>query len=161
MPLFWYFIHNGQKKTDADFFLFTVAGAIILTDFLDGFLARKLGQETPLGQYLDPVADKIAIVGCLWALSVYRGYPIWIVLFIIFREIASIWLGVFLFMKKDTLGKPNLWGKLGVFCVALSGIFYLMRWPYKESINFVLIFVLASGMISYGRKYWKTVFYKP
>ncbi|MCB1148364.1 MAG: CDP-alcohol phosphatidyltransferase family protein, partial [Leptospiraceae bacterium] len=62
MPLLWYTMQledfDLSNKYSIGILMF-----MILTDYLDGLLARKLGQETPLGQYLDPVADKFAIVG--------------------------------------------------------------------------------------------------
>ena len=158
IPIFWYFIAPSNFTVDSNFYLLIVVGLMVLTDFLDGFIARKLGQETPLGQYLDPIADKIAIVGSLSLLCYYRNYPKWIILFIVAREILGIWLGIFLFIKKDVLGKPNYWGKIGVVLVALSGIFYIVQWPYKDLINILVFIVWSGGIIAYGKKYWKTVF---
>ncbi len=131
---------------------------MILTDFFDGLLARKLGQETPLGQYLDPVADKIVIISCLSMLCHYRAYPAWILFLVIIREVLGFSLGAFLFFKKDILGKPNYWGKFGVAVIALSGIFYIMEWPYKDIIIFLVLVVWIGGMIAYTKKYWKTIF---
>ncbi|MCH7700527.1 MAG: CDP-alcohol phosphatidyltransferase family protein [Planctomycetes bacterium] len=43
--------------------------AVSLTDALDGYLARRLGEETPLGRFLDPVADKLLITSCVILLA--------------------------------------------------------------------------------------------
>ncbi|GIX15615.1 MAG: CDP-diacylglycerol--glycerol-3-phosphate 3-phosphatidyltransferase [Paracoccaceae bacterium] len=59
------------------FALFTAAG---LTDFLDGWLARRLGQESALGRMLDPVADKAMVTIALAALMAVRGPDPWLVL---------------------------------------------------------------------------------
>jgi CDP-diacylglycerol--glycerol-3-phosphate 3-phosphatidyltransferase len=67
--------------------LFTLAAA---TDWLDGYLARKLEQITPLGAFLDPVADKLIVVSALIILVAYHSSP-WLTLpalVIIGREIV-------------------------------------------------------------------------
>lgn len=54
-----------------------------LTDFLDGYLARKLQQETTVGQVLDPIADKFLLYATLVAvLAVHKMYFYWVVIFI-------------------------------------------------------------------------------
>lgn len=65
--------------------IFSVAA---LTDWLDGYLARKMSVETSVGKFLDPLADKLLIVTCLIMLIPLGRAPAWIVALIIGREIA-------------------------------------------------------------------------
>ena len=68
-------------------FIFTVAS---LTDWLDGYLARKLGQQTPFGAFLDPVADKLIVAVALVLLVQMHASP-WLALpalVIVGREIV-------------------------------------------------------------------------
>jgi cardiolipin synthase len=46
-----------------------------LTDALDGFLARILNQQTVLGSYLDPIADKVLLTRCFLALAILKVIP--------------------------------------------------------------------------------------
>lgn len=57
-----------------------------LTDFLDGFLARKKGLVSDLGRLLDPIADKILIIGVFCAFLELRIINTWVVSLIMFRE---------------------------------------------------------------------------
>jgi CDP-diacylglycerol--glycerol-3-phosphate 3-phosphatidyltransferase len=59
-----------------------------LTDFVDGWLARRWRQVTPLGKLLDPMADKLLIAGAFIALIEVGGVPSWMVVVIIAREFA-------------------------------------------------------------------------
>lgn len=63
--------------------LFLIAG---FTDWLDGFLARRWNQRTPLGALLDPIADKILVLGLFLAFVQLALIPAWMVLVIAARE---------------------------------------------------------------------------
>ena len=66
-------------------FVFTFAA---LTDWLDGYLARKFDSETVLGQLMDPLADKILVTAALIMLIPLGLIPAWVCLLIISREIV-------------------------------------------------------------------------
>ena len=63
--------------------IFVVAS---LTDWLDGYLARKLNQVSELGKLMDPLVDKILVTGALVALTARGIIPAWSVTAILFRE---------------------------------------------------------------------------
>jgi CDP-diacylglycerol--glycerol-3-phosphate 3-phosphatidyltransferase len=63
--------------------IFVVASA---TDWVDGYLARKLNQVTSLGSLLDPLVDKVLVTGALVALAAKGAIPAWSVTLILFRE---------------------------------------------------------------------------
>jgi len=56
------------------------------TDFLDGFIARKYGKVSDLGKLLDPIADKILILGVFLAFLVLGLVNIWMIIIIMMRE---------------------------------------------------------------------------
>lgn len=64
--------------------LFSLAS---ITDWLDGYLARRMGISTVLGAFLDPIADKLIVMACLIMLLPYGNIPAWMVLVILSREI--------------------------------------------------------------------------
>ena len=64
-----------------------------LTDALDGFLARILNQQTTLGAYLDPIADKALLASCFITLSVKGIMPGWLTVIVISRDFIIL-LGV-------------------------------------------------------------------
>ena len=67
--------------------VFVMAAA---TDALDGPLARRRGTATALGAAMDPLADKILVVGALTALAVRGIAPVWAVVLILVRELVAI-----------------------------------------------------------------------
>jgi cardiolipin synthase len=66
------------------------------TDLLDGYLARRLGQVTRLGQLLDPAADRLYIFAALVGLAAHNLVPWWIVVVIVARDVFLLVLGVVL-----------------------------------------------------------------
>lgn len=64
--------------------LFSVAS---ITDWLDGYLARRMGIVTIFGKFLDPIADKLIVMAALIMILPYDRVPAWMVLVILGREI--------------------------------------------------------------------------
>ena len=88
--------------------LFTVAS---FTDFLDGMLARMLGEESKLGELLDPIADKIIVATALILLvmdGTIRNYEVVAAIIILTREILVSGLREFLAKGKIKLPVSNL-----------------------------------------------------
>jgi len=154
----WYFIMNEEKSSYYQNISMGIAITMIATDFFDGYLARKLGQESALGQYLDPVADKVTILAGIYMLYLKKDYPLWLFLFIVFREVYGSFFGAFLLLKRNTLGKPSLWGKAGVFFISISALWYLGEWPYQWIADIPVVVTLTGGLISYSMRYSKTIF---
>lgn len=91
VPVFLVFIVRGD-----DIVALVVLVVASLTDLLDGYLARRLGQVTRLGQLLDPAADRLYIFAALIGLAVRDLVPWWIVVLIVARDVFLLVLGVVL-----------------------------------------------------------------
>src|SRR4051812_26000385 len=76
------FILYGHYR--AAFTLVLIAGG---SDALDGLLARKLGQQTTLGAYLDPIADKLLLTSSFVALGFGGQIPLWLVILVLSRDV--------------------------------------------------------------------------
>ncbi|BAQ63647.1 CDP-diacylglycerol--glycerol-3-phosphate 3-phosphatidyltransferase [Geminocystis sp. NIES-3709] len=84
-----------------------------LTDWLDGYLARKLNQITELGKFLDPLTDKILVITPLLILIERQVIPAWGVLIILVREIVIAgWRVNPQLSQKNSISGANIWGKL-------------------------------------------------
>lgn len=158
VPLIWYFIEKSRDNQVYVNYALITGIIMVLTDFFDGYLARLLGQQTPLGQYLDPIADKLSVLAVLYLLVYYRDFPLSVFLFILARELLGTWGGAYLYLKKGILGKPNYWGKVGVGLVAVSAVIYLLDYDFKHYTLIPLVFVFIGGIAGYAKTYWKTAF---
>jgi CDP-diacylglycerol--glycerol-3-phosphate 3-phosphatidyltransferase len=81
------------------------------TDWLDGYLARKLNQITDLGKFLDPLVDKLLVLAPLIALVELGQIPAWGVFLILARELTIAGWRVDPNLQQSVQG-ANFWGKL-------------------------------------------------
>ena len=86
LPFVLIFIDNYSRVRSVWSALLFVVGGV--TDLLDGYLARKRGQETVLGAFLDPLADKLFVLSTLVFLVAHDRVPEWLVVVLLSRELA-------------------------------------------------------------------------
>lgn len=118
-----------------------IYAAAAITDLLDGLAARIFKQETSLGQFLDPLADKILCTVAFVLLtdypSLFKGIPmvnripVWLTVFTISRDVFIVIVAVGLYLAYGTTRfRPTIWGKLTTVaesvCVALFLLFNQM-----------------------------------
>jgi CDP-diacylglycerol--glycerol-3-phosphate 3-phosphatidyltransferase len=119
-----------EYRTGNEIYLSWLLAVIVITfvtDFLDGFLARRLNQITQLGQYLDPLADKIAGYTLLFAVALFRDFPLYILVLGIVREVMVV-IGAFhLFRNRNIVVAPNYIGKATVFFMSVTIIMYAVK----------------------------------
>ncbi len=106
VPFILYFLH---EPTPAHrwicLFIFLLAAG---TDWLDGYLARKLDRITDLGKFLDPLVDKLLVLAPLLALVELGQVPAWGVFLILARELTIAGWRV----SQTAISGANFWGKL-------------------------------------------------
>lgn len=76
-----------EREFQIAFLVFVLAG---LTDAVDGFIARRFNQQSELGAYLDPLADKMLIAASFVALFAVQAMPYWLVVLVIFRDVMIV-----------------------------------------------------------------------
>lgn len=106
IPLFLVLYLNDQSI--AAYSVLFVAG---LTDFLDGYIARRSGQVTVTGSMLDPLADKLMILSVIIALLVKNVLPLTAFIVMAFRELVMIIGSAFFHFRGLKTVPANLIGK--------------------------------------------------
>jgi CDP-diacylglycerol--glycerol-3-phosphate 3-phosphatidyltransferase len=154
VPLMGWFMHREQETGSAIYRYYQLAVLLVMmmTDFFDGFLARYLNQQSRLGQFLDPVADKVAVLSVGALLVVYRDYPLWVLSVVVLREAVVVTLATILFTRRDVEVRPNMFGKITVAMMALSGVVYILSfhdiswWPLLEkgSLFLIILFYILN-----------------
>jgi cardiolipin synthase len=106
VPVFLLFLLDGQDI--AALVTLAVSG---FTDFLDGFLARRLNQVTRLGQLLDPAADRLYILAAVLGLVMRELIPLWLVIAILARDVLLLVVALVLAHAGHGALPVNLVGK--------------------------------------------------
>lgn len=92
IPVFLWLLFKTDHRALAAWLL----GAISITDWVDGYLARKLGQVSTIGKIIDPTADRILVMTGLLAVSIAHGVPWWFSVTVLVREVIVSSLTVLL-----------------------------------------------------------------
>jgi len=105
-----------------------------LTDSLDGMLARLLHQQSKLGAFLDPLADKLLMGAALIVLFVENEAPLWMVVLVAFRD-GAMALGAVVVRRKglDVPAAPSRVGKYATFALASFLVIGLMDETFTDS----------------------------
>lgn len=127
----------GRAPSLAAALIFFVAS---LTDFFDGFVARRFSWESSFGRFLDPIADKVLVTSALIMLISLDRVPAWIVMLIITREVGVSALRA-ITKSWDTTLKPSPVGKLKAVFQFAAIVPLIIHYEYKLliPINFHLI----------------------
>lgn len=152
LPFILYFLANTTEQYRwISLIIFLLAAS---TDWLDGYLARKLNQVTELGKFLDPLVDKLLVLAPLLALIELRQIPAWGVFLILTRELAIAgWRVNPNLAGNSSIQGANLWGKLKTISqiIAISLLIAPMKetWAIVAQIAFWLsvFLTIVSGLI--------------
>ncbi len=117
------------------------------TDFLDGYLARRLHQVTDLGKVIDPLADKIGIGIVAVCLLLTRDIPLWYFIVVIARDALIFCGGVYINRRKRIVPQSNMAGKIAVNIVALALLLSVIRVESLESARIVVVWVSVLVMM--------------
>lgn len=121
--------------------VFTIAS---ITDYLDGYLARKHNLVTAFGEFFDPMADKLLVIAALIMLVQSNAVPAWVVVIIVSRELLVTGLRVLLATYSGKVMAAALPGKIKTFTQMFAIIFYLFN-----DIGFALINIPISTILIY------------
>ena len=138
----------------------------VISDALDGFLARIMQQKTKAGAILDPLADKV-MLSCAFIfiylikdnLPLGINIPLWLVIIVLSRDLIILLGSAVIYVIKDELIlTPSKWGKYTTFFQMLTIIAVLLKFPDLKIIAaLTAAFTVLSGM-DYLRKGLKVLF---
>jgi cardiolipin synthase len=133
--------------------VFVVAG---FSDGLDGLLARTLHQQTLLGQYLDPIADKLLLSTMFLVLSILHKIPWKYTVLVFSRDISILAASAVLFAIAGLRNfKPSIFGKANTFS-QISAVFFVLLFEVRPAhwedfarkwfLYFTAFFTIASAL---------------
>lgn len=97
----------------------------IVSDLLDGYLARLLNQESEWGRVIDPLADKLTVAAALIFCYAARGLPLWVLALVLGRDVSILVISPFLANRMRELPQSNLAGRLAALMFGVVAIVYI------------------------------------
>ena len=151
IPIFVLLLVYDARIAALIVFLFTC-----VSDILDGYIARTWQQQTTLGTFLDPIADKLLMVTTFITLALLRAMPVSLTILLLVRDITlSLLVGIVLLLTGRRLAGPTYLGRAAMFgqmaTVVSSLVFYVFEdqplfqtlSPYILTPIFIVTAVLA------------------
>jgi cardiolipin synthase (CMP-forming) len=159
VPLFIIAMVDGDPRKALAFFM--AAG---ITDALDGFIARFWHQQSPLGAYLDPIADKLLLTAAYVVLSIpalNQGVPVplWLTILVIARDLLIVVMALALYLAVGIHRfPPSTLGKLTTVAQVVTIVLVLVSnafpgWGYVDAVAETLLYVVAFLTVASGLGY--------
>lgn len=129
-----------------------------LSDGLDGLLARGLNQKTPLGAYLDPLADKLLLSSSYFVLALKAKIAWWLTILVLGRDVLIlVACAVILLTVGYRPFPPSIWGKVNTFFEILMVFLVLILavWanPLLALLSYLCTYMVAAFVIISGLNY--------
>lgn len=149
---FLYYVKEGRFGLAV--IIFFVAG---ITDFFDGYIARKFDQQSAIGRFLDPAADKLLTTASYVVLALPRAgfepIPLWLAGAVVGRDVVILLgsLAIYLTIhyrtfKPTTLGKVNTFLEIGlIFWFIIFNHFDILKFLLPVMYGLIVTSVIASG----------------
>ncbi|MGM0501378.1 MAG: CDP-diacylglycerol--glycerol-3-phosphate 3-phosphatidyltransferase [Bacillota bacterium] len=135
---------------------YLIAGIVLilssLTDFLDGYVARKYNQTSKLGKLLDPLADKVTLIAVFIAFAVKDFLPLEIIMIIVIRELVVLLGSIIIYFNRDDIIDPSLIGKIATCSLYISALSYIFDIYLLKAIIFLAVPLAVISGFDYSFK---------
>jgi len=151
---------------EKDYFRFIALGIFalgVISDAVDGYIARKSGQKSKAGLILDPLGDKMLLCSafiCLYLKpSFLIRFPAWVTFIVISRDVIILLGAMVIFMVKQEINvAPTRWGKLTTTFQMLSVILVLLQSEYAYIFWWVAVFFTVVSGMDYVKRGFKVLY---
>ncbi len=123
----------------------------VVSDAVDGYIARKSQQQSPAGLILDPLGDKLLLMSsfiCLYFISFPVKFPLFVILIVISRDLIILLGALVIFMVKQKINiLPTKWGKLTTTFQMTAVLAVLLQLTISPVFWWIaVIFTVISGI---------------
>lgn len=153
IPLYMVFMYLSGGEPGL--FMWLALGLFIvasLTDYIDGYVARKYNQVTDFGKFLDPLADKLLTIAAMVMFCQWNIFPGWVLMIVLTREFGVTGLRLVAVGKGTVIAA----GKSGKFKTASSmiGLCVLMAFPTIPVLQWIVAAVIVITTVYSGVEYF-------
>ncbi|UCC78290.1 MAG: CDP-alcohol phosphatidyltransferase family protein [Candidatus Zixiibacteriota bacterium] len=136
--------------------IIALSALMIASDYLDGFLARKWKATTVTGRVLDPVADKICIIMLGIALALFKGFPFYLLIALVLRDLIILSAGLFSIKRLKAVPQSNIIGKITVGVISACMLAFLFDIEFLKLPTVVAVAAsIPVSLFSYGLELYR------
>jgi CDP-diacylglycerol--glycerol-3-phosphate 3-phosphatidyltransferase len=136
----------------------TLLTAALLTDVVDGPVARHRGEVSDLGKVIDPITDKLLLNGTALALTRSSHFPRWVALLLVIRDMAIVLGGALIYRRRSEVKMAGAFGKATTFAFGASFLCYLLDGPRSgRPVLAVALIAMLGSFLQYGRLFWRAL----
>ncbi len=149
-------IFEGVHVSWLDYMAALIFVIASITDGFDGFIAREWNQKTTLGAILDPLADKMLMLGAFLGLMIIDRASVWAIYLILTREFFITGLRVAAVSKGIDIAS-SIWGKAKTLLQMFAIGFLTMNWPFADTLLWSAVALTLYSGFEYILEYAKKV----
>ena len=158
LPLFLYVLFGLENRAAAAWML----GALGATDWVDGYLARRLGQVSEFGKVFDPTVDRLLFLVAVTAIIVDDSMPLWFGVAVLAREVlVGSMMAVATVVYKMPRIDVTYWGKLATFLLMFAVPGFLMGNSTMPGAACFEVLAWILGIPGLVLSYWTGIAYIP
>ena len=154
IPVFMFLMYLGNNGGNMPMMLLSLAIFIIasLTDYIDGYIARKYNQVSDFGKFLDPLADKLLTIAAMTIFCEWGSFPAWALMIVLTREFAVTGLRLVAVGKGTVIAA----GKSGKFKTAstMIGLCFMLAFPTVAWLGWIVVAVIVITTVYSGVEYF-------
>ncbi|HPG39361.1 MAG TPA: CDP-diacylglycerol--glycerol-3-phosphate 3-phosphatidyltransferase [bacterium] len=159
LPFIIYFLTLGNTTGDKLAVLFMFLSCV--SDYMDGYFARKLDMKSSFGCMLDPFIDKIMVGSVMLVLACQKGLPAWFVIIVILRDLFILTASLYVIKRKRYVAQSNMLGKYTTGSFAIVIILFTINVPVVKYIAMWIAIILAPlSLIKYFMSHKETIIVK-
>jgi CDP-diacylglycerol--glycerol-3-phosphate 3-phosphatidyltransferase len=150
LPLTIFYLRRPEQRRKA----LLCMGLAMLTDALDGPIARRRGEVSRLGKLLDPIADKLVLNTTAVTLSQTRGFPWWITTLLLVRDAVILLAGLLVYRRTSHITAAQSTGKATTVALTAAVLLYTADGPRSgKPALYVALVPFALSLWQYGRRF--------
>lgn len=157
LPVFVYLLFGADDRWSAGWVLFAIGS----TDWLDGYLARRLGQVSTVGKILDPVADRLLFFVGVGSIIIDGSVPLWFAVAVLVREVAVAVGTLGLAAAGATRIDVTWYGKAATFLLMGAFPAFLVGASDHDTAEGFRWLAWAVGVPGLALAYWSALLYVP
>lgn len=150
LPIIAFYLEKRTPQGDWLALLFIFFAGI--SDFFDGYCARKMNKESETGKMLDPLMDKLLVGVIMLFLAAHKNLPYWYVSLVIFRDILILIASLYLIKRIGNIAQSNMLGKLTLTSYLIVIMLYTINiTPFNNWFMWISVVLIPASTINYFR----------